>query len=70
MPKANQKLVESLFAARGDDQLRYLISRLPNGEEAYLRLLRCNRDELFRHPEAAHHGPENPRAGGPNPLLP
>ena len=53
MPKANEKLVESLFAARGDDLLRYLTSRLPNGEDArdlaqetYLRLLRRNRDEL------------------------
>lgn len=52
LPKANQKLVDSLFAARGDDLLRYLISRLSNAEEAYLRLLRCNRDELVRHPEA------------------
>ena len=52
MPKANQKLVGSLFAACGDGLLRYLISRLSNGEEAYLRLLRCNRDELVRHPEA------------------
>lgn len=59
LPKANQKLVESLFAARGDDLLRFLTSRLPNGEdakdlaqEAYLRLLRRNRDELVRHPEA------------------
>lgn len=59
MTKANQKLVESLFAARGDDLLRYLTSRLPNGEDArdlaqetYLRLLRRNRDDLVRHPEA------------------
>lgn len=59
MAKANEKLVESLFAARGDDLLRYLASRLPNGEDAkdlaqetYLRLLRRNRDELVRHPEA------------------
>ena len=34
MPKANEKLVESLFAARGDDLLRYLTSRLPNGDDA------------------------------------
>ena len=59
MAKANEKLVESLFAARGDDLLRYLASRLPNGEDAkdlaqetYLRLLRGNRGELVRHPEA------------------
>ena len=59
MSKANQKLVESLFADRGDDLLRYLSSRMPSGEdakdlaqEAYLRLLRRNRDELVRHPEA------------------
>lgn len=59
MSKANEKLVESLFAARGDDLLRYLSSRLPNGEdakdlaqEAYLRLLRHRRSELVRHPEA------------------
>ena len=59
MSNANEKLVESLFAARGDDLLRYLSSRLPNGEgakdlaqEAYLRLLRRGRSELVRHPEA------------------
>lgn len=59
MSKANEKLVESLFAARGDDLLRFLTARLPNGEDAkdlaqevYLRLLRRNRDELVRHPEA------------------
>lgn len=34
MPKANEKLVESLFAARGGDLLRYLTSRLPNGDDA------------------------------------
>lgn len=59
MPENDEKLVESLFADRGDDLLRYLTSRLPNGEDAkdlaqetYLRLLRRNRDELVRHPEA------------------
>ena len=59
LAKAKEKLVESLFAARGDDLLRYLASRLPNGEdakdlaqEAYLRLLRRERSELVRHPEA------------------
>ncbi len=55
LPKPNEKLVESLFAARGDDLLRYLTSRLPNGEdakdlaqEAYLRLLRHPEPYLFR----------------------
>ena len=59
MPKANNDLVETLFADRGDDLLRYLTSRMPNADdarelaqEAYLRLLRRNRKELVRHPEA------------------
>lgn len=59
MPESNEKLVESLFSDRGDDLLRYLTARLPNGEDArdlaqetYLRLLRRNRDDLVRHPEA------------------
>lgn len=59
MPGTNKKLVESLFADRGDDLLRYLSARLPNGEDAedlaqetYLRLLRRKRDDLVRHPEA------------------
>ena len=59
MPKATRELVEALFAGRGDDLLRYLSARLPDGEdardlaqEAYLRLLRRERDELVRHPEA------------------
>lgn len=59
MPKKEEKLVEALFADRGDDLLRYLSSRLPNGEDArdlaqesYLRLLRRSRDDLVRHPEA------------------
>lgn len=45
MPENEEKLVEALFADRGDDLLRYLSSRLPNGEDArdlaqetYLRL--------------------------------
>lgn len=56
---APSRLVEALFAARGDDLLRYLAARLPNGEDArdlaqetYLRLLRRKREELVRHPEA------------------
>ena len=59
MPEVDEELVESLFADRGDDLLRYLSARLPNGEDArdlaqetYLRLLRRSRDDLVRHPEA------------------
>lgn len=59
MPENKEKLVEALFADRGDDLLRYLSSRLLNGEDAkdlaqetYLRLLRRSREDLVRHPEA------------------
>lgn len=59
MHEVDEKLVEALFADRGDDLLRYLSARLPNGEDArdlaqetYLRLLRRSREDLLRHPEA------------------
>ena len=59
MPSDIDQLVEGLFADRGDDLLRFLTSRLPNGEdakdlaqEAYLRLLRRKRHDLVRQPEA------------------
>jgi len=59
MGKSSVKLVNTLFADRGDDLLRYLSSRLPNKEDArdlaqetYLRLLRRDRVDLVRHPEA------------------
>jgi RNA polymerase sigma-70 factor (ECF subfamily) len=59
MSKLPADFVASMFADTGDDLLRFLSSRLPNGEDArdlaqetYLRLLRRERNELVRHPEA------------------
>lgn len=59
MTKLTQKLITDLFTDRGGDLIKHLRSRLPNGEdardlaqEAYIRLLRLDRGDLVRNPEA------------------
>ncbi len=59
MTKLKPELITDLFTDGCDDLIRYLRSRLPNGEdardlaqEAYLRLLRLEQGDLVRNPEA------------------
>ncbi len=59
MPKRSKELIRDLFADRRKALVRYLASRLPNEEdahdlaqEAYLRLLRLEKLDLVRDPEA------------------
>lgn len=59
MSKQSKELARSLSANRHQDLVRYLSSRLPSEEdakdlaqEAFLRLLRLERSDLIRHPEA------------------
>ena len=59
MSTQGNKLVRALSAELQQDLVRYLASRLPSEEdardiaqEAFLRLLRLERTDLIRHPEA------------------
>ena len=59
MSKRTKELVQTLSTNRQVDLVRYLASRLPSEEdardlaqEAFLRLLRLERTDLIRHPEA------------------
>lgn len=59
MTKLTRQFITDLFTDGCSDLTRYLRSRLPNSEdardlaqEAYLRLLRLDRNDLVRNPEA------------------
>ena len=59
MAKLTRDFVGNLFADGQNDLVRYLASRLPNiddardiTQEAYLRLLRLEKADLIRNPEA------------------